>query len=172
MDLRDLQGDVTPPSRLKARVEESLRNRGVLQSARRPSRLTFAAGVGGLALIGAAFMIGRLSGGRGGDAVGPPRYALLLYEDSTFTTSVPEQALVAEYSAWASDLGRRGIVVSGEKLGPAAARLGAWGRDVREGLSGFFIISAASDSAAAAIANSCPHLRHGGRIVVRRIDPT
>jgi hypothetical protein len=172
MDLRDLQGDVPPPPALKARVGASLRQRGVL----RPTRsrwLPLAAVVAGLALVGVGYAIGRMADGGRRMAAGVSQYALLLYEDRSFTTTVPEHALVAEYASWARDIASHGVTVSGEKLGATAGLLGAWGRDVpREGLAGFFVISAPSDSVAVAIANSCPHLRHGGRIVVRRIDPT
>jgi len=166
MDLRDLGGDVAPPSQLKTRVRDSLRRSGVLHPARR-RWLPLAAGIAALALGGGAFMLGRVTGGGVGTDTGSPsgnRYALLLYEDSGFTTSVPEDSLVQEYRAWARDLARRGVTISGEKLGA--------GDEGREHLGGFFIITAPTDSAARAIANTCPHLRHGGRIALRKIEPT
>jgi hypothetical protein len=36
--------------------------------------------------------------------------------------------------------------------------------------SGFFIIRAATRAEAAATAARCPHLRHGGSVVVRSLD--
>jgi hypothetical protein len=41
-----------------------------------------------------------------------------------------------------------------------------------EAASGFFIIVAKDDAEALAIAHGCPHLAHGGRVVVRRIATT
>ncbi len=34
------------------------------------------------------------------------------------------------------------------------------------------VIGTAGDSAALAVARTCPHVRYGGRIVLRRIEPT
>jgi hypothetical protein len=39
-------------------------------------------------------------------------------------------------------------------------------------VSGFFLIRAGSLDEAEAIARDCPHLRHGGRVLVRDVDPT
>jgi hypothetical protein len=171
MELRDLQGDVVPPAELRGRVEQSLRERGVLRRAPRPGRFLLAAAVAALTL-GAGFMMGRMRTAPATTA-GEPRYALLLYEDTNFTVAVSEAELVTEYGNWARDLRGRGMLVSGEKLGPSTGHLGAWAHGGQlEGLGGFFLISAPNDSVALAIANSCPHLKHGGRIVVRKIDPT
>jgi hypothetical protein len=37
---------------------------------------------------------------------------------------------------------------------------------------GFFLVRAATAEEAEAIARGCPHLRHGGTISLREIDPT
>jgi hypothetical protein len=39
-------------------------------------------------------------------------------------------------------------------------------------LTGLFIIRAASEAEALAIARTCPHLRYGGRVDVRPIEET
>jgi hypothetical protein len=39
-------------------------------------------------------------------------------------------------------------------------------------LAGYFLIRAADRRTALEIARSCPHVRYGGRIVVREIEPT
>jgi hypothetical protein len=39
-------------------------------------------------------------------------------------------------------------------------------------LAGYFIIRAADQRSALEIGRSCPHVRYGGRIVVREIEPT
>ena len=38
--------------------------------------------------------------------------------------------------------------------------------------TGFFIVAARDSADAAALAESCPHLKHGGRVAVRAIRPT
>jgi hypothetical protein len=44
--------------------------------------------------------------------------------------------------------------------------------DLQDAPDGFFVIDASSDQEALAIARTCPILRHGGWIEVRRIHPT
>ncbi|MGH7676439.1 MAG: hypothetical protein ACREMV_14305 [Gemmatimonadales bacterium] len=180
MDLRMLQRDVTPPPSLKARVLASVRERRVLRPRHRPWRM-LAAALAGVALFAAGVMVGRRNAG---PAAAPPQYALLLYEDSGFAPAQSEQALVAEYATWAAEWSARGLAISGEKLGPEASLLAGRGGGAVVGveprdavadvgrLAGFFLIGAAGDSAALAVARSCPHLRYGGRIVLRRIEPT
>jgi hypothetical protein len=105
------------------------------------------------------------------------RYALLLREDSSF--EVPPQgeaALVAEYGQWARELRRGQKLVLGEELDAGVSLILPPGQTsaAREAapVSGLFIIVAATDAEAAAIARSCPHLRHGGSIELRRIPPS
>jgi hypothetical protein len=69
-----------------------------------------------------------------------------------------------------------GALVIAEKLAGPVTMLTAAGamqmpRDTTDELGGFFLIQA--DSAEAfRIARDCPHLRHGGSVQVRRIQPT
>lgn len=135
----------------------------------------------------AAFLAGRAVSERGagvGTDAGSRTYVLLLYEDASYRgSSTPEEhaARVAEYAAWADDLGERGIAIDGEELAPAEG--GAWlasragevvatvGAPVGPAgaLTGFFLFEAPSAVAAAEIARTVPHLAHGGTVVVRGI---
>jgi len=178
VDLRTLQRDVPPPPHLKLRVLHSLRERRLLRSRGRPWR-ALAATLAGIALFSTGVLVGRRSTAPAG---APAQYILLLYEDSAFVGAGSERDLVAEYTAWAAGWGERGLAISGEKLGSGASLLAAQGAVVgvepRDAvadvgrLAGFFVIGAAGDSAALAVARSCPHLRYGGRIVLRRIEAT
>ena len=114
------------------------------------------------------------------------RYVLLLHGPSrtppatpaqAAADSVAEQAIVAEYRAWAMRLRDSGALVMAEKLAAdplvmlTAAGAAAMPRNTADELGGFFLIQA--DSAEAfRIARECPHLRHGGTVQVRRIQPT
>ena len=110
------------------------------------------------------------------------RFLLLLHEDASYQASaVPGQSdRVAEYQAWAKELGERGQMVGGEKLQDAGTVLnGAQARAVTAaelpqgkpgGLAGYFVIAAKDSSEALAIARSCPHLKYGGTIVLRPIE--
>jgi hypothetical protein len=98
-----------------------------------------------------------------------PRFVLLLYAGSDpvgGTADVRRQ----EYGAWARDLASRGVQVSGEELSEESAALGT--NAAVEGAAlprGFFVIRADDLAAAQRIASTCPHLRYGGRIVIKRV---
>jgi hypothetical protein len=81
---------------------------------------------------------------------------------------------VTEYKAWARREAGAGRLIEGEKLEPQALVLGAPadGQAGSRAVAGFFVIAARDDAEALAIARGCPHLAHGGRVVVRRIART
>ncbi len=175
--LKALTGPAAPPAALREEVKRSLGERGLLAPRHAP-RAMLGRSLAYAAAAALFFAAGALVGQRGASAprtaASGQRYALFLYEDSTFRTDVPEASLVAEYSAWADSLRRRGALVAGEKLRDAEGTVLVG--DAREaasaGLSGFFIVRAAGEDEALALARSCPHLRYGGRIVLREIQPT
>lgn len=172
--LGHLRSDVPPPPALQARVEASLTGRGLLRTpSGRRVRNAIAAAIAGLCLFGAGLLAGRM-GGRPAASAGD-RYALLLYDPAGFDRGIPEDSLVAQYRAWARSLGPR--LDLGEKLGDREEQLlEASGTPQGDGdrgrLGGFFIVNAGSWEEAMRIARSCPHLKHGGLIAVRRIDET
>ena len=162
-------------------------------------RLTRRTLVSAVALAAAAF-IGVIVGQR--SATGPDplvqvqpnvatgalkeRYVLLLHGPARTVASTPaqaaadsvaEQAIVAEYRAWAMGLRDSGALVLAEKLADEPLTLLTAGgarempRNTADELGGFFLIQA--DSAEAfRIARNCPHLKYGGTVQVRRIQPT
>jgi len=114
-------------------------------------------------------------------AAGPPpssgggshRFILLLYEGRSFEAAASH---VDEYRSWSAGLRAEGREVSGDEILPGGDSLsagGARGPDPSSGrderLGGYFIVSAADLSDALAVGRRCPHLRHGGRIVVRAL---
>jgi hypothetical protein len=170
----------TPPPGLEQATVSALAARGLL---RRPRRRLDAS----LALAASVlFIAGGLSLARFGNqatlADTRPRFALFLYEGPEYRQPAPGamDQRVREYVAWARTERRDGIVEGGEKLkddsevavepdgttAPASPRLG------ESRLAGFFLIRAADQRSALVIAQSCPHVRYGGRIVLREIDPT
>jgi hypothetical protein len=179
--LAHLPRELVPPKGLEARVVAALRERGWLAQARprpNPWRLggTVAAG---LALLLAGFWLGR-QGDNHGHPPAVPSYLLMLREGADFNRERWSDArLTAETIVWARHrLGARHYVTS-EKLD----RGGGWVLtptrvagmspiDLQDAPDGFFLIVASSDQEALGIARSCPFLRHGGRIEVRRIHPT
>ncbi len=179
-ELARLPRELAPPKGLEARVVAALRERGWLAAARpRPNPWRLGGAVAaGLALLLAGFWLGR-QGGHRGHPPAVPSYLLMLREGTDFNRERWSDArLTAETAAWARrQLGVRHFVV-GEKLDMAGWVLdssrvaGMSPMALQDAPDGFFVIFAASDQEALGLARSCPFLRHGGRIEVRRIHPT
>jgi hypothetical protein len=174
-ELAALPREEAPPPELEGRVVAALAERGLLRRRR-------GGGAGGWASLAAAsllaFAVGWLARG-GPSSGGPPAAAtagpefLLLLAGGVDQPPEAEAARVAEYRAWAGDLRRRGLLVSAERLAPRAVELGggAAGTGI-EDVSGFFLLRARDLDEAVALAGTCPHLRHGGRVTVRPVAPT
>lgn len=157
--------EIVPPASLEDRVVEALKARSLLRRSRgtRLARAALAVAAG-LLLFAGGFAAGLAQSRSGTPAAGAmPQFVLFLHEtEATASTGIAEDELVDEYRAWARRVSADGHAIRGEKLKPEPGRT----------LSGFFIVDAPSLDAARAIAASCPHVRYGGRIDVREIDPT
>jgi hypothetical protein len=182
-ELARLPRELAPPQGLEARVVAALRERGWLvlagEAHPRPSFWRLGGAVAaGLALLLAGFWLGR-QGGHRGHPPAVPSYLLMLREGTDFNRERwPEARLIGEMNAWArGQLGVRHFVV-GEKLDRGGWVVkpswvaGTFPMDMKDAPDGFFVIVASSDQEALGLARSCPILRHGGRIEVRRIHPT
>lgn len=105
-----------------------------------------------------------------------PQWILLLHEPTgaplTVAGTVEAAAAVEEYRAWAMALAGDGRLVSAEKLedGPGAWIPEAAARPTL--VSGFFLVRAPDRAEAERIAAESPHVRRGGTVEVRRVDPT
>jgi hypothetical protein len=113
-------------------------------------------------------------------------FMLLLHENpSDFEDVSPEEIekIIAEYVAWRGELAEAGRLAGSKKLRDEGGRwLTAPAGDVRvidgpyseanEVIGGFFMITAADYAEAVEISRSCPHLRYGGRIELREVEPT
>jgi hypothetical protein len=104
------------------------------------------------------------------------RYMLLICEDeSGFTEVSPEegQAVMAEYEAFAEEMGKRGVLQTGERLRPASDATTVRVRDsevltsdgpfaeTNEQMGGFYLIDAKDLDEAIEIAAKIPSVRHG-----------
>jgi hypothetical protein len=108
-------------------------------------------------------------------------YLLLLHEtpaDYGSLSPAQMEEVFAEYAAWAEDLSRRGLLVSGKKLaddGGRHLRAGALASDgpyaeAKDVIGGLFVVKADNDAQAEALAAGCPHLRGRNWIEIRRIE--
>lgn len=142
-------------------------------------------------LFGGGFMSGRILETPGGTATTPPATApaaapgaapavaqpafmLLLWErEGVF--SAPADAN-AEYGAWAR--AQAGLVIDGAELAFDAQVLSAPAGTAADGprrdasgahVAGYFVIRAPDEAAAARIAATCPHVKYGGTVEIRRL---
>jgi hypothetical protein len=179
--LYSLESECLPPRGMEERVVAHLRRRGLLRSG--PGRRWLRVAATLAACLG-LFLAGVEIGARRSPVPSKPvparpageRFVLLLYEGAAYVHAAPggESNRIAEYSAWARGLSQSGEFVTGEKLKAGEVLVGSRarpvGRDQPGSLGGFFIIAAKDPVQAREIASTCPHLRHGGWIVIRQID--
>ncbi len=171
--LAGLQAGPVPPADLERRTVARLRRAGALRheagGGRGPWLVAAAAALAGLAL---GLWLGQRTS-TSTPSSSADRYLLLLWEEPGDAAGDP--GAVAEYGRWARGVRESGVAITGEKLAAERRLL-----EPRAGaapappavLAGYFLVEAPSLDAAEAIARGCPHLRHGGRIEVRRIEPT
>ena len=174
--LASLTGEEPADASAEQQTVEALRRAGRL--GKRPmsgwkARVLLQMAAGLVLLLGGLWW-GRKGGGSQPSGATAPRFALLLLEDSTFlgVRAVGHDSLVAEYSAWAGELARRGSLVLGEELESSSYPMGTATAAGTERVTGLFVIAAPNLDAALAVARRCPHLRYGGGIIVRPIVPT
>jgi hypothetical protein len=113
-------------------------------------------------------------------------FMLFLHQDlGTGPIRSPEEmmAVTREYMAWADRLRGEGRLKGGERLandpgkvlrpkgGRVAVTDGPYA-ETKELIGGYFAISAKDYGEACQIAESCPHLKYGGRIEVRQFYTT
>ncbi|NKB86789.1 MAG: hypothetical protein GKS06_01015 [Acidobacteria bacterium] len=178
--LREL-GNAELPGGLEGRVVGALRESGEISTpaavAARPGRWIAAAAAAVMLFVG-GMTVQRLLLDDAAVAVASAagdRYLLLLLEPADVVLDAAiEMERVAEYGAWAGGLAQRGLLEAGEKLADGGDVVGAamTGPPPGERVTGFFIVRAESAPEARALAEASPHVRHGGRVEVRLIEPT
>ena len=160
-----LSREAQPPPDLEDRVAAALHRQGALRSGVTPVWARALVRVAAaLVILAAGVMLGRATA-RMADPPGGESYLLLLYGDAR-QSGKSEQALFAEYGAWADGLRRNRQLIVAERLTPVARVLGN-ASAAASGPVGFFLIRAESFEAAAVTAAECPHVKYGGTIVVR-----
>jgi hypothetical protein len=152
------------PADVEARLVSELRTRGLLRSPFRRSLQTATAA----AVLIAAFASGALlDRGLARRSVPAARFMLLLYGGGG-----ESQGRRSEYAAWARSVAGGGVNIAGEELSTAAEEVRANASSPLPADSlprGYFIVGVSNLDEARRIASTCPHLQHGGRIVIRAI---
>lgn len=189
----DLPRETSAPRELERRVVAALGAAGLLRHRPRGGRFS-RWGLAAAAIVGLVVGVGAGSSLRVPPLSPMPApmspmtpastgqlWLLLLYEDAGYDTPAAADlpARVAEYSAWAGSLAERGALESAGELAPGgrllSPRAGGPGAQTRSPASeagevtGFFLLRAGSEGEAQALAEECPHLKHGGRIALRGV---
>lgn len=115
-----------------------------------------------------------------------PNYMLLLHSEPVdFSKLSAEgiQAMISEYKEWRNKIQSEGKYVGSDKLRDDGGKslTGQNGTfrvtdgpytEAKELVGGYFAVSAANYDEAIELSKDCPHLKYGGRIEVREIEPT
>ena len=165
-ELSSLPREIEPPPPLEDRVVSAMRDASLI---RRRAGLVWWQLAAAAALFTAGVAAGRLSTPGGTPPTVQPRFLLLLLAGPA--TGL-ENARVAEYRAWAIAQREAGRQITGERLASGGVLVDRAGTDapVHDDLQGFFIVSGAGLDDVANVARTSPHVRAGGRVIVRPID--
>jgi len=167
--------DRTPPPDLESVTLAALRSRGAFPGARRSrARTRLVQAVVVVAALAGGVWIGEMRGSR--PASRGPRFLLLVYLNPEYqaTDAAGDVVREAEYSAWAQALAREGHLLIGNKVAwggvefrPNRPQTELAAMPTSDEARGLFVIVAPNEQAALAIARTCPHLKYGGRMVLR-----
>jgi hypothetical protein len=181
-EARRLRSTPVPPRDLESRTADAIFGKSAVRPGSTPTRFgalnlaSFIAALAALTVVPVviAFSLGRAMAPRAPELSGA--YLLLIESAPDAPVMKPEEvaARVREYGAWARELREKNLLVSAEKLDEGGSVVLTSGTtaplaaaDNRFG--GFFVVRAADMRSALSIARESPHVRLGGRIVVRRI---
>ncbi len=184
--LKGLRPSEAPPAFLEERVVDRLRDARMIRASSVGHFRGYPALIAAIALSLVMFFVGAFVGTRRSVAAAPvpPAGYLLIVRAANAQfepkNSQEELVRVKEYSAWARDLGQRGLMVGGEKLKDELNVLSPAGDSLkvsenrtalREGdVAGYFLLPLSDYDQALSIARTCPHLKHGGAVELRQIE--
>jgi len=182
----ELNREKMPPSFLENRIVERLKAANLI----RTGRLGWFPGYPRLAvafaLLLVTFSLGAIVGARRASVpatkTDDPGFILIVRQfRPELRAKTPEEEMqrVKEYGAWARDLGRRGLLIGGEKLKDEGRLLSQPNRsaavveaplNASEGsIAGYFLLPSSDYNQAVTIARTCPHIKHGGTVELRQI---
>lgn len=185
--LAGLNREKMPPSFLEDRIVAQLKAVEVIRSGRPawlPGYLRIAMAS---ALLIAVFLVGAMVGARRtavpNTRAKEPGFILIVRQFSPdLRAKTPEEELqrVREYGAWARELGRKGLLLGGEKLNDegsllsqakGSSAIAETATPTSEGaVAGYFLLPASDYNQAVSIARTCPHIKHGGTVELRQIE--
>ena len=181
-----LPREATPPAHLEEATLTRMRDAGLIRTHRRwaPGGFSVASWALAAGIAVMAFAGGSLYGTGRAAPEAQPTFALLLYGAGSGDDSAAHFERAAEYSSWARADHASARVIGGEALGSPVASLARYASNRGRSDSvivdeedhgnpsefvGYFLVTAPDREAAVQLARDCPHLRYGGRVVVRRV---
>ncbi len=182
---RSLSRDHRPPPALEDQVVAALKDRGLVRLPQAGWWRTlprFAAAA--MLVLAVGFAAGRWTAASLPSESVAPRFMLLLYdtpEREAGRSPETNQALAAEYGAWAGEIARDGHFLAGDPIHGEGRMLRQVGQRVErfpatetgeEMVVGYFMIQADDYDQALKIAEGCPHLKYQGGVLVRRVGET
>jgi hypothetical protein len=192
---KNLHKAQTPPPALEERTIAQLKSAGLIgdqnslspwERVRVRDAVNFPKLAAGFALALGLLVIGVMAGARWNkNAAAPeaPGFILIVRTSNPefeAKTAQEEMTRVKEYSAWARDLGKRGMLLGGEKLKDDGRVLSGTidsssisetpTKPIEGAVAGYFLLPATNYDQAVAIARTCPHLSHGGSVELRQIE--
>ena len=165
--LERMKRDLVPPAQIEADLIEALRRRGLIRDPRTRWMTAAILATSVAAGLVAALLVYRQIADR--TPVNQPEFVLLLYAGDE-TGATPSRR--DEYSAWARSIAAQGTTISGLELVEPSEQIAVLpdnpGSVPPAQPRGFFVVRARDLADAQRIAATCPHLRYGGQIVLRR----
>lgn len=168
--------DRVPPADIESRVVSALRESGHLRARTRRPPVWLVTSLGMAASLALGVWIGIARPWVPVAPAAAQKYLLLLYVDADYREVSDRAELVREFRAWTRPLVASDHMTSGEELRSSGVEITATktaapvsNASVSGEPQGFFVIKAVDQAEAIEIAKTCPHLTHGGRIVVRPI---
>ena len=115
-----------------------------------------------------------------------PSYMMLLHEappDFSKMSAADIQGMINDYKNWRNGVAEKGKLAGGAKLRDEGGKhiTGANGEirvtdgpfaEAKEVIGGYFAITADNYDEAVELCKDCPHLKYGGRIELREVEPT
>lgn len=166
--IHQLREHPRPPADLERRTLAAVRAAGGL---RQPSGRRWLAAAAAAVIFIAGVGAGRMWTPTQTDVTGQPRYLLLLAGDTLPEVNLGDRS--REYGEWARSVSRNGVYIRGAELAPMARLIGvaaesSLGRELAT-VGGYFIVEAGTEAEAVRLAESCPHVKYGGAIQVRKL---
>lgn len=182
--LNALPRERMPAAAVENKIVQTLKAQGQLRlepgmvAARWPRRVLLAGAA--IACLFLGFMLGQRRSESSAPEAAQSLFVLFLYGGDATPAQADEQ--VREYGLWIHNLAQTGRLAQGEKLKGSgyvlqkiSGQLQPFAQPLPQSanaLGGYFIIAASSYEEALKIAEACPHLKYGGVIELREIDPT